>query len=245
MKRLLHFLAFLALPASFAHADTFQSGIEAYEAGDYTQALQHFKNSLDSGETAAHRHNLAIASFHLGEPAEAVWQIERAMALAPFNFEYRSKIDTLRSHLGLFKDRPAWYLVMARSLTFDQWFLLATAGFWTIVALLLLPFAGGIRLPLALKRIRLVAIGLFGLSLPALFLQARTSKDGIILAHEWTPLYMAPSTSAPEAGLARPGERARLLEQYQDLVKVRTEGYATGWIPKEAFRKLAIEPDQQ
>ncbi len=242
MRLLIHFLTFLTSLASLVHANQFQSGLDFYEKGAYQEALEHFKSSLSSGETAALRHNLALTYFQLGEPATAVWQIERALALEPFNGKYQYKLEALRSQLGLLEDKLAWYALAGQSLTLNQWILLAASGFWIVAALYLFPIIGGYRRTSGLKAARIVAIGLLGLSVAAIILQARGRKDGIIIAGEATTLHVAPANAAPETGTARPGERARIIDRHNDFLKIQTEGQATGWIAKDAFRKLVNEP---
>lgn len=241
MKRLIYLLTLLATLASITQANEFHTGVDFYEKGNYQDALEAFEGSLASGETAATRHNLALTYFQLGQPAAAAWQIERAVQLAPYNGEYQYKLGALRTQLGFFDARPEWYQLAAQSLTFNQWILLAIVSFWLSLALYLFPILGGFRRNLGLNTIQTLSLILFALSVPAIILQSSTHQRGIVIADEATALHAAPASAAPETGNARPGERARVIDQHNDFLKIETEGQASGWIAEDAFKRLFSE----
>jgi hypothetical protein len=69
-------------------------------------------------------------------------------------------------------------------------------------------------------------------------IQTTQQASGVIVAKEAIALHHAPASAAPEAGLARPGERAHVLDQHNDFIKIKTEAEITGWIRAETFRAL-------
>ncbi len=243
-----HVLLLTLLSVTFApqlRADAFTDGTKAYEKGEYAPALEHFQSAIANGETAAARHNLALTHFQLGHPAQAAWQMERAVRLAPFKGEYQYKLGALRNELGLFETRPAWYQLAARALSFNNWVLLAAVSFWIALAAVLLPRLGGLRTGLGIKTVRALSIVILALSIPAIVLQARARQSGIVIADTATALHAAPAGAAPESGTARPGERARVIDRHNDFLKIETEGQATGWIAQDAFRPIFSDRQQQ
>ena len=220
---------------------TFQAGIEAYEDGDYTTAKAKFLVDLEENETAAARHNLGLTILKLDQPALAVWQLERALLLDPFNKDYRNKLNLVREQLGISESPAKWYDPLSQVFSIRVWLIVATIGFWTLVAVIVLPLV--IRKP-ASNRVRLLQLCstlALAISLVALWLNNTSLEMGIVLSEgdETPSLHAAASNAAPETGFARSGERARILNQYNDFYQVRTESSATGWISKNVFRPLA------
>lgn len=232
-------LYLIATLSAFAAATPFEQGIEAYQNGQYKTAKTQFTAALDAGETAAARHNLGLTHFQLGAPAEAVWQLERAQLLAPFNPDYRFKLGAIRQELGLFAGAPSWTSLACQALSTQNWIILASISFWLLLAACLLPRMSGTKAGLWTKSLRLITLIAVLLALPAIWLNLRLLQTGTVLTDETVSLHAAPASAAPESGTARPGERARILDQYNNFYEIKTEGLATGWISKDHFRALA------
>ena len=240
MKRALHLLlALLAFTVSL-NADPFTDALSAYEKGEYEAAVDQFERAAIENETAAARHNLALSHFQLGQPAEAAWQIERALRIAPLNREYHYKLGALRQQIGLFESAPNWYTLGAQLLPTTAWILIACASFWLLLAAFILPRVGGLRVDLSIKSLRALSIVLLLPALPSLWINHSLNQNGIVVSNSPADLHAAPASAAPASGIARPGERARILDQHNDFYQVETEGQATGWISKQAFRSLEI-----
>ena len=217
----------------------FQSGIEAYQNTEYKTAKAQFTAALELDETAAARHNLGLAHFQLGAPAEAVWQLERAHLLEPFNAGYRYKLEAIRQELGLFAGSAKWYVLASAALATKTWVIIATISFWLLLAVFILPRISDTKPSLGIKTLRVISMAALTLSIPSLWLNLRLLQTGTIITDEASSLHAAPASAAPESGTARPGERARILDQYNHFYEIETEGQATGWISKDAFRPLA------
>jgi tetratricopeptide (TPR) repeat protein len=220
------------------HADTFQSGIEAYQNAEYETAIAQFTAALKSNETAAARHNLGLSHFQLGAPAEAVWQLERAQLLAPYNADYRYKLAALRQQLGLLPSAPKWYALAAEALPTKVWLIVACSGVWGLLAACFLPRRSGLTAGIGIKFMRVLCIIALILSLTSIWLNQCRLQTGTVIADESVSLHAAPAAAAPQSGSARPGERGRILDQHNDFYSIETEGRARGWISKHAFRAL-------
>ena len=219
-------------------ADNFNEGLEAYSEGNYAESVAAFEASLSEAETAAVRHNLALNFYKLEQPAEAAWQIERALVLEPHNREYRYKLDALRQQLGLFASSANWFRLSAQTLTFQQWVLLGTLSIWIALASILLPKMSGRPAGLGLKSTRVIS--LFGLliAIAGGILNAPLQNTGILVIDESLDVHAAPASASPISGSVRPAERAQQVDQHGEFVKIKTEGGATGWIQQDAFRLL-------
>lgn len=217
-------------------ADPFRSGIESYQNAEYKTAQAQFVDALELNETAAARHNLGLAYFQLNAPAEAVWQLERAQLLEPFNPDYRYKLEAVRQELGLFTSSAKWYTLASAVLATKTWLILATLSFWLLLAVIILPRLNDTKVSIGLKTLRVMSIAALIFSMPSLWINLRLLQTGTIITDESASLHAAPASAAPQSGTARPGERARILDQYNHFYQIETEGQASGWISKDAFR---------
>ncbi len=231
--------AIIALAASSETTSHFQSGIESYQNSEYEIAKTQFTVALELEKTAAAHHNLGLVYFKLNAPAEAVWQLERAQLLEPFNADYRYKLETVRQELGLFAGSAKWYTLASAALPSKTWLILATVSFWLLLAVVILPRLRETKANIGLKALRGISITVFILSIPSLWLHQRLLQTGTIISDEAASLHAAPASAAPSSGTARPGERARILDHYNHFSDLETEGHSTGWISKVAFSPLA------
>ncbi len=219
-------------------ASDFQSGIESYQNSEYTEAASAFQSTLASEPSAAAHHNLALSYYQLGEPARATWQLERAVRLDPLNESYLFKLGALRQQLGLYELPAEWWQSAARLLPQGTWIWIASLSGWVLLAAIVLPKISGKHRPIALKLLVGLTVVSILLSSAALTILTTQQADGVVVSEEATALHHAPASAAPEAGLARPGERARIIDAHGDFLKIETEAQITGWISKDAFGEL-------
>ena len=231
-------LLFLSTLLSPIHADDFQSGLNAYHESEYAEATAAFERSLESSESAATHHNLALSLYQQGQAVTAVWQLERALRLAPLNKTYILKLGALRQMLGLYDTPTTWWQSAANMLTKSTWIWIANICFWIVIAVLVLPYLGGFQRPMFIKLSSGIATACLLLAVAALTIQITQQPSGIVISNEAVDLHHAPASAAPEAGVARPGERAYIIDQHNDFLKVETEAEITGWIQVDAFREF-------
>ena len=229
---------FSFVPGNAEPLSSFQAGIDAYEQGAYETAKTKFSKTLETNETAAARHNLALTELQLKNPAEAIWQLERALLLNPSNSEYRNKLNLVRQQLGLATTSPKWYYQLTGLVLPSAWIIIASLSFWLLLALLILPGLIGKKVDILIQSGRFSSLLAFALSLAAIWLNTRLLQTGIVLSAENTALHAAPASAAPETGFVRSGERARISDRYNDFYQIEAEGSATGWIAKDNFRLL-------
>ena len=100
----------------------------------------------------------------------------------------------------------------------------------------MLPSITGIKPSIKIKSLRFLTLIALLLALPSAWLNLRMIEAGTVIANESVSLHAAPASAAPESGIARAGERARIIDTYKHFYEVETEGLATGWISKDVFR---------
>lgn len=220
-------------------ADSLTAGIDAYHDGRFPEAIKAFEFAIAEAETAALRHNLALAHYQSGNPTEALWHLERARQLVPRKQDYALKLELLRQQLGLHSTKSsAKWSQLSHQLKPGEWIWIITLSFWacllTILRRVTTPKSSNTAHQLSIA----TTAGICLLSLAALSMQKNTAPEALHLHTEITPLRHAPATAAPEAGPTRPGERLKIIKRHQDFIKVRTEALIEGWIPTSTIRPL-------
>jgi tetratricopeptide (TPR) repeat protein len=231
-------LGFLLLGQALHAKDSFQSGIEAYQQGDYAGAEIAFQREVDQRPTGAAYHNLALAQYRLGRLDAAVWQLERALQADPLNEDYHFKLAAVRQQLGLPAAAPAWWQTAARLLPPSAWIWWLCFGGWALLAGLLLPKISRSRFGLLLKVHNSAAAGSIVLAGSALAVSAYSFPSGVALGDEPIPLRHAPASGGPAAGSVRPGERIFLQDRHMGFARVKTESETIGWIKWESVGPL-------
>lgn len=219
-------------------AESFDTAVNAYHEYKYDEAIEQFEGALSDGESAAVRHNLALSYLQSDQLGEATWQLERAARLAPLKTSYQFKLGALRQQLGLYERSVNWWQSASSTLQINTWILIVAVCFWILLALILLPRMGRMNRTLAVKLATALSVIGLSLSCAAIVIHYFDMPAGIVISDEPSTLRHAPASAAPEAGIARPGERVKVSEHYQGFVKVETEADIVGWLPEEDFRAL-------
>ncbi|MFP4203921.1 MAG: hypothetical protein ACLFS4_06270 [Opitutales bacterium] len=219
-------------------AASFDDGLDAYKSGDYEEAREHFRAALKNKETAALRHNLGLTELRLDNPGAAIRHIERAIFLKPFDTKSVRTLEKLREEHGLPESPLRMHQRLARALSFNTWAALLNIAVLTALAAWALPAAAGYRTGGILKTARALSLLVLLIAIAGLRLNQRLQQSGTITANESVTLHVAPAQGAPEAGTARPGERARQTDQHGTFRRIKTETGATGWILKKRFQRI-------
>lgn len=240
MKAQLPILLLLLFGSTSAPAqEAFENGVTAYEEKNYESAEGHFLEAIRKEESAAARHNLALVRARLDQPADALWQLERAVRLEPFNTTYETKRQALRRELGLPPKAPDWFTRTARALTPNTWIAAATLGFWTFLALLLIPRAAGIRAGIGVRTLRVLTLLLCLLSPPPVAHYLQNRGKGLVVASEPVPLHIAPAGSSPRTAEVPPGSEAEIRDRHNNFLRIETGRNRAGWIHAKHFRPFA------
>ena len=232
-------IAKLTFFSSALYADSFLQGITAYELENYELALIEFEAAVKDSPSAAAHHNLGLTYLKLNNLPDAIWQIETALRLDPHNNHYAFKLTTLREQrLGIFGEPVPKYLKFAQLLEINQWIVACTISAWILLAVILMPKFTGYSSGAVLQLLLILSCATLPVGITAIIINSRAQAGGIIMAEAPIELRSAPASAAPQTGNARPAERAKVIDNHNEFIKVKTEGQATGWIPKKAFRSL-------
>ena len=218
----------LASPASL-----FQSGTNAYNAGDFSQAAEAFREAIAIQPVSGSLQNLGNAEWQCGKVGLAILAWEQALWVDPFNQPATGNLRYARKVAQLETPDLAWYEVVSTWLPVSWWAWIAGVSLWLAVGMTMLP--GILRRRKSGLQQALAALGLmlFLLSVPAQYGVHTRSQIGFALEKD-TPLRLTPTEHAQAITYLAPGDPARCESIRGDFLRVRTIR-ASGWIQKDQF----------
>lgn len=149
MKRLLFFIITLttALTASYANpSEHFAQANQAYADGNYTSAINTYRQLLQEQPSAEIYYNLGNACFKQGELAQAILAYERCLRLKPFYADARHNLRFAESRIqDRIQDTNAfflktWFHTVRNLLPCPMWLWISIVLFW-LTLILALTFA--------------------------------------------------------------------------------------------------------
>lgn len=237
-----------ALPARSQANGLFEKATEAYNAGDFQQAVTLYEKILSGNQhSAALYFNLGNAHYKLGEIAPSIYYYEKALLLSPNDAEIQSNLGFARNmtldaiqplpqtDLKRFYDKLVFFFKQ------DTWAYLGVvfAVLFVIGYLLFL----GLRYPNQ-KRVALIGGGaalLFSLgSTTMAYLQylAYQADQPAIVFDEEVAARSEPNARAKEAFLLHEGTKVQLLDTLDNWQKVELADGQTGWLPLKSLKRL-------
>lgn len=239
----------LLLRCTIIHAATanpdllFHQGIDAYHAGNYSEASALFRQSALLRPACGTIQNLGNAEWQLGHTGNAVLAWEQGRWLDPFNEALRGNLRFARKTAQLETPELTWYEVVSTWLPVNWWAWTAGASLWIAIGMGTLP--GILRWRKLAWHQALAAVGLavFLLSVPAQFGLSTRSRVGFILEKE-VPLRLTPTAEAQYITRLAAGEPGRLLRKRGKYCLLRTS-HSTGWVEQDQFGLICRAPEDR
>jgi tetratricopeptide (TPR) repeat protein len=221
----------------------FQSGVEAYRAGDYPGAADAFRHSIRLQVSSGALQNLGNAEWQRQRPGAAILAWEQALWLDPFNASARQNLRFVRKQAQLESPDLAWYEVISTWLPVNWWAWIAGVSLWLSVGIMLVP--GILRRRKATWHQAVAALGLmvFLLSIPAHIGVETRSRIGFVLQKD-TPLRLTPTLEAQAVTRLAAGEPARRVRVWGDYVLIRA-GRVLGWVEQDQFGSICPKPGRK
>jgi tetratricopeptide (TPR) repeat protein len=224
----------LRLPITAALPEPFQSGTQAYLAGNFPQAATLYRQSADASLAPGTLHNLGNAEWKSGRPGPAILAWEQAYWINPSSVNTRANLRFARHSAQLESPSLSWFEICSTWLPVNAWLFVASLSLWLAVAMMLLP--GIFRWKKSDWHQGLAAGGfaIFLVTVPALLGVHSRSKLGVLLPKQ-TALRLTPTKDAQTLGQLPAGEVARLERERGDYVYVRAANDAAGWVERAQF----------
>ncbi|MDD2390509.1 MAG: tetratricopeptide repeat protein [Desulfobacterales bacterium] len=213
----------------------FIDGIRAYDAKNYSEAIEDFSQIVDSGvQNGKLFYNLANAYLKNGDTGHAVLWFERALRFMPDEPDLKFNLDYARS---LVRDqaeekenpllRVAFFWKNLLSRTAIQWIaVVLNLVFWVLMILQLLVRKRSFKFPAAV--VLIVAV-IFTLTALYQFYESANVRHAVILADE-VSVRSGLSADSTELFVLHSGTRVRIDKQMEQHYLIRFSEEKIGWV---------------
>lgn len=219
----------------------FEQATEAYNAGNYDQAVDYYNDILSSGEhSAAVYFNLGNSYYKLNKIAESIYFYEKALLLSPNDQETKTNLSYAQNMtIDAIDTMPETslsklYKNITGKLTFDQWAYVAI-GFILLFVLLYILFYYAVYS----TRKRWMFIGsllsLFLCIIAVVFAFIQRSdfdeyQPAILFAEE-SNVKSEPNDTSAAVFTIHAGTKVNVLDQLDDWKKIKLADGKIGWLP--------------
>ena len=147
----------------------FNSGLQAYQAGDFAQAARAFREAAVQQPASGTLQNLGDAEWQRGRAGEAILAWEQALWVNPFDQSARNNLRFARAALQLDAPELKWYEAAASWLPANWWAWIAGGSLWLVVGMTTLPGILRWRKASWQQAVAALGLGILLVSLPAHF----------------------------------------------------------------------------
>ena len=226
---------FLTLFFGVAQAEDvrFQQGIEAYNQGQYEQAIEKFQSLAEEGISASLLYNLANSYAQNGQSGMAILYYERAARLAPGDSDIQGNLELLRKEKTLFQEEQSFSQRFVHLFGLDRWTILLLASVLLFAAVLLFPatpkLKNSTRTMVATSSLLIILASVFGI-----VGQYRHYHDGVVIVDD-VRLRISPFDSAAAGGSIQEGRLLTPLKTHNNYTLIRDEAGRKGWLAADEF----------
>ena len=213
--------------------DRFNAGLEAYQAGDFAQAAQAFRDSVKVQPASSALQNLGNAEWQRGRAGYAVLAWEQALWLDPYDRNARNNLRFARETAQLEAPELAWYEVGSAWLPAEAWAWIASGSLWLVVGTLTLPAILRWRKSPWQQAVAALGLVVFLLSIPAHAGVLTRSRAGFVLEKD-TALRLTPTAEGEAVTRLLAGEAGRQVRTRGKYLFIRTNR-AAGWVERDQF----------
>ncbi|MFC4095622.1 tetratricopeptide repeat protein [Euzebyella saccharophila] len=249
MKQIISIFLFVVSFNAFSQNDAlFKTATDAYNVGEYQNAIDSYLKILDNGMHSAELYyNLGNAYYKLNQIAPSIYYYEKALLLQPNDPEIKNNlayaqnmtldaIETL-PQTGLSKI----YNYIVGQFSFDQWAYLAVIFMFLFVLLYIAfyYFRYSSRKRLAFVS-SMVCVFVAALAFVFAFLQYNEFKGdmpAIVFAGE-SSVKSEPNNRSQEAFELHEGTKVNVLDELNEWKKIQLPDGSIGWIPSEDIKVL-------
>jgi len=249
VKHILYILFFLICFSAFAQNEAlFKKANEAYNNGEYTQAIELYESILDKDQhSAALYYNLGNANYKLNQIAPSIYYYEKALLLKPNDSEIKNNLSYANNmtldaidvmpEVGFSK----FYNNVVRWLSFDQWGYLAVISMLLFVLLYIafyfFHFSTRKRIAFILSLFCLLVSILAAILAFANYNDFNSDQPAIVFERE-----IAVRPEANNRGQAvftlHEGTKVNVLESLNGFKKIKLTDGKEGWLPEESIKLL-------
>lgn len=228
-------LLVLAVGAIPAQADTqrFDRARAALTAGRPLETVALLEHEPTAPGTLV---NLGLAHWQLNDPGAAVLSWERAALADPFHPLPAQNLAFARRSAQLREPELNWYETVAGWLPRNLWPWLAAAGFWTFLALLVLPGVTRLRRRDWHQTAAALGATVFLLCVPALAGSWTRSRLAVVTTPD--QLRLTPTRTGEPIIPLKPGDTIRTGRRRPPFIWVQADATTGGWLPESSVTPI-------
>lgn len=248
MKRLLFLLLLICAPMMGQNNALFEKANEAYNTGNYPEAVSRYTEVLKNGEESAELYfNLGNAHYKLNHIAESIYNYEKALLLDPADKTIKNNLEFAQNMViddikVVPKSGLSNFLTSALSIfSFNGWAWIAIAGVVIFSVLFLLYYfsiASKWKRVFFTSAITAVVISFICLIFAFYLYNVAQSKEFAIVFAEEVPVRNEPNLRGNELFLLHEGTKVQILNTFQDWVQLELANGSTGWMDKSSIKVL-------
>ncbi len=249
MKKLLFLSIYLfSLVCLGQNQKHFDQGKELYKNGKYQEAINSWKQILESGEASAELYfNLGNAQFKLNQIGPSIYYYEKALQLSPNDTDIKTNLAFAENaRIDAIEPLPEsiftkWYRNVADTFTFDGWAFVAVMFSIIFVGLFLLYYFS-----ISEKRKRwlfafslvalLFLIGTVGLAFLT-YGDFKNNQPAIIFSSQ-IEVKSEPSMGSNSAFVLHEGTKVQITAKDGNWYRIEIADGKDGWIPASDLKQL-------
>ena len=249
MKHIFYILAILFSVTAIAQNEAlFEKGNKLYNQGDYLEAIEAYKQILDTKNHSAELYfNLGNAYYKLNGVAPSIYYYEKALQLDPNDKDILNNLAFAKNMtIDAIDTVPeAWTTKIikkiANYMTFDGW---AKSAVFFVICFVVLFIVYDFAYASSKKRLAfigsMVSLFLIVVTLALAFHKFGLDKNdrpAIVFAQE-SKVKTEPNSRSEESFLLHEGTKVQILDAVNDWKKIRLTDGKTGWISNEDIKAL-------
>lgn len=248
MKRLLFLLLLICSPIFGQNNALFEKANEAYNAGNYPEAVSRYTEVLKNGEESAELYfNLGNAHYKLNDIAESVYNYEKALLLDPADKTIKNNLEFANNMvIDDIKEVPksglSNFITNAISIfSFNGWAWVAIIGvaiFSILFLLFYFSIASKWKRVFFTVAITAVIISFISLIFAFHLKNVALNNDFAVVFAEEVSVRNEPNLRGNELFLLHEGTKVEVLSTFQEWIQLELSNGSTGWILSAEIKKI-------
>ncbi|WP_437396223.1 tetratricopeptide repeat protein [Flagellimonas lutimaris] len=249
MKKIIFLLCLLSFTLGYSQNETlFNEATELYNNGEYSKAIENYKQILENGKHSASLYfNLGNSYYKLNSIGPSIYYYEKALLLSPNNQEIKDNLRFAQNmRLDAIEEVPTTeiskiYKSAVGLFSYDGWAYLAVA----LVFLFVLAYMAYYFLrPANQKRAAFISsifsliVGVVCILMAYLNYQQFKNNDPAIVFAKEVNVNSEPNVNSNSVFTIHEGTKVNILDELDDWKRIRIADGQTGWLLSDNIKSL-------
>jgi len=249
MKKIIFLLCLLSFTLGYSQNETlFNEATELYNNGEYSKAIENYKQILENGKHSASLYfNLGNSYYKLNSIGPSIYYYEKALLLSPNDQEIKDNLRFAQNmRLDAIEEVPTTeiskiYKSAVGLFSYDGWAYLAVA----LVFLFVLAYMAYYFLrPANQKRAAFISsifsliVGVVCILMAYLNYQQFKNNDPAIVFAKEVNVNSEPNVNSNSVFTIHEGTKVNILDELDDWKRIRIADGQTGWLLSDNIKSL-------